>query len=111
MKLRPFQFGNFVLTVTVRWISVCLEVNSFFKDTQVAICWDRAVHHVGQFDTYRFMQTKFMYGINDSVHTTLCSKISLLVFTVHALFKVLAPFERTPPSSIFVLNILEDFRN
>ena len=32
--------------------------------------------------------TKFMYGINDSVHTTLSSKISVLVFNVNTIFKV-----------------------
>ena len=29
----------------------------FFKDKQVAICWERAVRHVEQFDSYVFMQT------------------------------------------------------
>ena len=53
-------------------------------------------------------QTKFMYGINGSVHTTLCSKIYLLVFNVHALFKCFfffSPFERTTACSIFLLNM------
>ena len=44
----------------------------------MAISWERAVRHVGQFDIYSLCrQTKFMYGINDFVHTTHSSKISL----------------------------------
>ena len=48
-------------------------------------------------------QTRFLYGIHDSVQTTLCSKISLLVFDL--LFNFVSHFERTRPSSIFLLNI------
>ena len=102
----------FVLTVIVRSISVCLDVYYFLRipnrssaGKELSVMWNKLMY------TGLCSHTQFMYGINDFVHTTLCSKISLLVFNVHVLFKVFffffffAPFERTPLSSIFLLNI------
>ena len=66
--------------------------------------WDNLIH------TDLCRKTKLMYGINDSVQTTLCCNIPILVFNVHLLFKFFSPFERTLLSSIFQLNMKERFR-
>ena len=46
----------FLLSSSVRFLFVLTFIR-FFKDYQVAICWERALRHVEQFDTYMFMQT------------------------------------------------------
>ena len=72
IKPRPFQGGASVLTVIVRSISVCLDVYSVLRipkwpsaRKELSAMWVNLIY------TGLCRQTKFMYGINDSVHTAL----------------------------------------
>ena len=50
-----------------------------------------------------------MYGINGSVHTTLCPKISLLVFNVHAHFIYFLTFWKNATKFYFSMKHIGNF--